>query len=288
MDRPDTSVDLAEVEDHIADLCGQREGAEDAVTRAVAHHLSAGGSRVRARLGLSAACALSLDAKSTIAVAAVSELLHNASLIHDDLQDRSAKRRGRDSVWRAYGDAVAICAGDVLISAAYAAAADLPPPVLGDGLRLIHQRIVGVVRGQALDLSACGSSLTSQEDYETMAAGKSGPLLSLPLELALLSAGHDEALPVAVGAATRFAVAYQISDDLEDVKTDLANGEVNIVGVLSRSRPQADAVRMARALARDHYHAAARTAQALPLGAGCLLAEAADQRAASLREDLVA
>ena len=76
-----------------------------------------GGGRVRAKLGLEAAEILNLDDPGRLACACGPELLHNASLVHDDLQDRDETRRGHPAVWRRFGPAAAISIGDLMISA---------------------------------------------------------------------------------------------------------------------------------------------------------------------------
>ena len=88
-------------------------------------HLASGGSRTRAKLCIEAGLALQLHAKTIIALASSIELLHNASLIHDDLQDADATRRGRQSVWKKYGKSHAVCAGDVMIAAAFGSLANV-------------------------------------------------------------------------------------------------------------------------------------------------------------------
>ena len=63
-------------------------------------HLASGGSRTRAKLCIDAGLALHLSSKTIVALASTIELLHNASLVHDDLQDADISRRGRESVWK--------------------------------------------------------------------------------------------------------------------------------------------------------------------------------------------
>jgi len=255
------------------------EGSDRAGEAAVAH-LAAGGSRVRARLALHASFALGRPHSEAVAIAAACELLHNASLVHDDLQDRDPLRRGRPAVWREYGDAAAICVGDLLLSSGYAALADCG----SQAARLIvrtHQRVGAVIRGQCADLGLKGRTDVSLATYEAVASDKSGPLLSLPIELPLLLAGADRHLPLAVGAASLFAVAYQMTDDLEDVERDALNEELNVVAVLAAAGAQSP-LQAARRLALQRFAEARAAALALPEGAGQLLAEFADQRIHSL------
>lgn len=247
---------------------------------AAALHLSAGGSRVRARLALHACAALGVADDGAIAVAAACELLHNASLVHDDLQDRDPQRRGQDTVWRRHGDATAICVGDLLLSAAYGA---LAPTGAFAALLIsrMHHRVGAVIRGQCDDLALQGNTLSSLEVYEHVARGKSGPLLILPLELALAMAGRSDAIDLAVEAGSLFAIGYQAADDLEDVERDALNEELNVVAVLAaRGEPQPHEA--ARALAIERFQQCLAAAVRLPQGSGELLAAQARRRAAQL------
>jgi len=249
-------------------------------------HLSTGGSRVRARLALHACSALGVPNEQAIAVAAACELLHNASLIHDDLQDRDAQRRGQDAVWRRHGEAAAICVGDLLLSAAYGALAPAGAAT-GQLIARMHQRVGTVIRGQCEDLALQGGTLASIETYERVAQGKSAPLLILPLELALVLAGRTDAISAAVEAGSLFAIGYQAADDLEDVERDALNGELNVVAVLAASgarRPR----EAARALAIERFQQCRVAAARLPEDSGELLAAQARRRAAMLAQATVA
>ena len=154
---------------------------DHSVARAVFHHLSAGGSRLRARLCLQISVKLSLNNQDAVTLAAICELLHNASLIHDDLIDRAPVRRGLPSVWAAFDDATAVCAGDLLLAGALALVGELGVVgSLAPVLKLVHRRTQDVIFGQAAEQSSAPASL---EGYESLAIGKSASLLSLPLEL---------------------------------------------------------------------------------------------------------
>ncbi|MDA0375359.1 MAG: polyprenyl synthetase family protein, partial [Planctomycetota bacterium] len=112
------------VEDVLTSLLGSTlsrgEGAT-ATLEAAHYHLASGGKRVRAMLGQSCAEALGVSAQDGALVGAVAELIHNASLVYDDLQDRDRVRRGADAVWVRFGPDVALCTGALLLSAAYGA-----------------------------------------------------------------------------------------------------------------------------------------------------------------------
>lgn len=264
---------LGQVERLMLELVQQGTG--DAGTAAV-HHLSAGGARVRARLALHAGRALGRPESECIAIAAACELLHNASLVHDDLQDRDEQRRGQEAVWRRYGDAVAICVGDLLLSAAYGALGAVGVSAARLSSKM-HRRIAEVIRGQCADLALCGGASTTLENYERVASAKSAPLLVLPLELALTLAGQDEAVAAATKAGSLFAVGYQIADDLEDDSQDARHQELNIVSVLAATGAAAPR-QHARELAIRRFRQAHAAAATLPSASGELLAAQAAER----------
>jgi len=248
-------------------------------TRAGDYHLATGGHRVRARLALQAGIALGLDDGDAVALACSAELLHNASLVHDDLQDRDETRRGRPTVWRAFSAATAICSGDLLLSSAYAALVGFADrTVLPALIALAHARVAVAIDGQCEDLRASCGNL---ERYEGIARRKSGALLSLPLEYALVGAGRWDVASVARDAADHFAVGYQIADDLADVSRDERRGALNVVPVL-RASYGAMAERAARTLAVRHLDDAAAGAAALPDGSGTLLGMLATRLSATL------
>ncbi len=239
------------------------------------YHLSSGGSRVRAKLALEASLALGIETNDAITLATTVELLHNASLIHDDLQDRDRVRRNMETVWVKYGDNIAICTGDFLISAAYCAVSVFSKPQLLPALiGAMHANTSAAIQGQCADLSLSRHAATDISHYTKIAAAKSGALLSLPLELALIAAGQNNSIKDAMKAAEDFAIGYQIVDDLHDLEEDKNNSttaRLNAVLVLSSSLSFEDAKLEAKKLARIHLKNAADIANALPQNCGLLL-----------------
>jgi geranylgeranyl pyrophosphate synthase len=242
------------------------------VTDAAKYHLSAGGARVRAQLGIEAAAALNLSAQASIACAAAPELLHNASLVHDDLQDGDVIRRGAATVWSKYGNDIAISTGDLLISAAYMAIANHPHPARALGM--MHHAIAVTIAGQTAN---CSDGIPTPEECANVAANKSGPLLALPICLALIAAqapGHD----IAERAGRALAIAYQTLDDIDDRAADLAIAAPNICLSLEASGYAPD---HAQALACDRASSALHTARqeacALPNNVGGSFLRLADR-----------
>ena len=244
------------------------------------NHLTGGGRRVRARLALQAGEALGLLADDSVIIAAAVELLHNASLVHDDLQDREDTRRGSPTVWAAHGDEVAICTGDLLLSAAYGVLGKISDcRKLPSLIKQTHACTVKVIRGQCAELLARGKQVTDMAVYEEIAAGKSGALLSLPLELVLIASGHHAWLGEAKHAARSFGIAYQIRDDIEDVVSDAMGEEgpraVNALLVLRDGGHGHNAEEVAREIGSYHIRSAILSAERLPNGAGAFLRELA-------------
>ena len=222
-----------EIESVLLSACSASTDAPSRCAEAVRLHLAAGGGRVRARICLDAGTELGLLDADALLAAAVCELLHNASLVQDDLIDRSAKRRGSSCIWLTHGDSIAVCSGDLMLSAAYGLLADLSVSrFIAPAIRLIHRRTSEVILGQAEE----GRPKLEQEAtlayYESLARGKSAPLLSLALELPLLLSDNETLLPVAHSAMCDFAIAYQIVDDLADLDQDTQEGSLNLVRLL--------------------------------------------------------
>jgi geranylgeranyl pyrophosphate synthase len=255
---------------------------------ASAYHLRSGGQRVRARLALFCGLALELPVNDSLCIATCAELLHNASLIHDDIHDRDGFRRDQQAVWSRYGDNLAICSGDYLLSTAYSVLCNISQPlVLSSMLALVHERISVAIDGQCADLRMRVDQADGISHYVKVAKAKSGALLSLPLELALLASGQKDAMSLAKTACENFAVSYQIFDDLQDTKID---GEVdsiktnksknlNIVFILDyvnsltkkNNRVTTDV--LARDLGLQHLALCETDASQMPRGTGALLLE---------------
>jgi geranylgeranyl pyrophosphate synthase len=263
------------VEARMAELA--RVSLPSTLVGALSHHLDSGGQRVRARLALYAARALNLADDDAVTIAVTVELLHNASLIHDDLQDRDRQRRGCATLWSAFGENVAICAGDLLLSAAYGNLCRFSDSTrLPQLLAQVHAATASAVQGQCADLSgqACDIDL-----YEKIAAAKSGALLGLPLELVLIATGHEASLAHARQAADAFAVGYQILDDIDDIDKDRGSegqpAGLNACLVLAATGHGEYAHMVARQLALARFDDAIEFARRLPDDAGALLASLA-------------
>jgi len=279
---------LKDVEDRVAASLqretGLTSGRGPSARRASLHHMASKGQRVRTRLALHAGLALGLAADDAVTIATAVELLHNASLIHDDIQDRDKLRRGRESVWAAFGEDVAICAGDLLLSSAYAALSAFSTPAkLPTLISLTHSRTALAIAGQCDDLGARRRRSIGISEYEQIVVAKSGALLGLPLELALVASDNATSCPLARHAAESFAIGYQIVDDIEDRDADARTpGSLNMIEVLREAGHCDDTLGLARSLGLKHLSNAATAALVLPERCGDLLREYALRVSAQL------
>ena len=244
-------VTLTDVE---AAMSKQVSLADGDIKQVALYHLRSGGSRVRAGLALQSASALKLDAKTSLAIASACEMLHNASLVHDDLQDADDYRRGDIAVWKKFGTNAAICLGDMMVSAAYAALCSAQSEKLPALIMHMHQRVSDVIEGQHADLE---TNCLTIRDYDDIARMKSSPLLGLPVELSLLCAGYMQHIKTAMQASDAIAIAYQVTDDISDAQCDIAAGDLNYLALI-----EGDMVSRANA-ARSHAAGYARSAIAV-------------------------
>jgi len=231
----------------------------------VQEHLSTGGKRVRARLALAATEALGGSRSRAVAWAAACELVHNATLVHDDVQDGDTMRRDQPTTWVRHGVPQAINAGDLLLMLPFLALSELP----ADGeirWQLAHalaRAAEATVRGQSLEMDLLASRKLGWEDWLRAADGKTGALLGVPVEGAALLVGLDARTASRFGQAfAQIGLLYQLQDDLLDTTdrkgrgfrgSDLAEGKVSalVVEHLSRVPSDAEALVALLSLPRD-------------------------------------
>jgi geranylgeranyl pyrophosphate synthase len=242
---------------------------------AVKYHFDSPGQQVRAKTCLDACMKLGVQYEDMLILAAAAELLHNASLIHDDIQDEDEIRRGQPAVWKKYGINIAICAGDLLLSTSYGMLSGISKTsILPQLISTINKQARLAIEGQSLDVLFKNKPQISLEQYVVIATQKSGALFSLPIELALIAAERNDCIELARKACANFAVGYQIADDLEDVVKDsphhLVSQSVNIVYVLKELSYKNVQQQSAR-LCEQYLNEAIHDALQLPNKSGSML-----------------
>lgn len=186
------------------------------------YHLDTGGGYLRARLALISGMAYGASVAHRTAAAAATELVHNASLVHDDICDGDTHRRGQPSVWQRDNAAVALCSGDLLLTAAFRVAlkSDCPDHRLSL-IQLLTDRISQTVAGQSIEVARPEAEPTiSHQAYLQATLAKTSPLILLPLEAGATGGTIDEQQhALLLRFANAVGLSYQIIDDLDDVGT---------------------------------------------------------------------
>ena len=215
------SVDLAWINAALAEACEQ--GVAPA-REAAAHLVNGSGKRIRpvaTILSAAAANGLSGDRGTRArAVALAAELIHSATLLHDDVIDDSRERRGRETSRVVWGNAVSVLAGDLLLTHAL----EIVHPLDGDNGRILGD-LLGTMRmmvdGEVLQLRGRATLDLSELTYERVVQGKTASLFAWTCRNGARAARGDERVAAALGAyGAHVGVAFQIVDDLLDLVGD--------------------------------------------------------------------
>ncbi len=181
---------------------------------------SEGGKALRPTLCLLACEAAGGDWQTALPAAAALELVHNFSLVHDDIQDHDPERRHRPAVWSVWGEAQAINAGDALLALGRLAVLKLgregvPAERVTEAARVLDECTLEIVEGQALDISFEERLDVGEDAYLEMIEKKTGALFDCALRLGGLAGADDPAISEALGRCGRWlGVAFQIRDDM--------------------------------------------------------------------------
>ncbi len=206
--------------DAVVGIMQQITAASGVIGEAAAYHLSSGGKRWRPLFMMAVGEALRCDVVASRHLAAAIELLHNASLVHDDLIDRDTIRRGKKTVWRRFGPETAINLGDYFITSAYVSLSHIRSQDR-TVVRLVScfaESTNRIIEGQSAEIEASRKLDTGLDDYRRIALGKSGVLMAMPVVGALtLSEADSSMVSDARQTMEWLGVAYQIQDDLFDL-----------------------------------------------------------------------
>jgi heptaprenyl diphosphate synthase len=209
---PGLRDDLARLEE-----CLRRStGAEDPFLDEVAKHLvSAGGKRLRPALALAVASAAGGRASEEVLLGGVAvELVHLASLYHDDVMDEALTRRNVQTVNARWGNLVAIVAGDFLLARSAEIAASLGTEIAG----LLASTLRQLCEGQVSEVSAAFDTRRAESAYLGTIAGKTASLMATSCRIGALTAGLERPAVEAVTTFGRcFGMAFQIRDDICDL-----------------------------------------------------------------------
>ena len=225
--------DVALVEEALAARWADHSMKEDeylhSLKEAQDYSLLGGGKRIRAALALEVCHLLGGDRKDALPFACAIEMIHAYSLIHDDLpcMDDDDLRRGKPTSHKMFGEAVAILAGDSLLTDAFLVASDHPNERAAlRGVRTLARAAgsVGMVGGQIMDLRGEKEQL-APDVLRLLHRRKTGALIRAAVQLGAIAAGYEtesEEWQSLTAYADRIGLAFQIVDDILDVTADPA------------------------------------------------------------------
>jgi geranylgeranyl pyrophosphate synthase len=241
--------DLARVETQLG-LVGYDAG--PVLREAIRHHLRTGGKRMRPRMAVLSGRMVggSCVSDGLVQLAAVTELVHAASLVHDDTLDEASTRRGIATVSSQWGNHIAVLVGDYLFAQAAIWTAGLGSLRL---MGLLAETIQSLVQGELAQMGAAYRIEASAENYEMRIAAKSASLFVLAAEGGAIHSGaSDEQACAFRDYAYNLGLAFQIADDVLDYTgsteelgkpagSDLANGVVTLPALYYLQALPADA-----------------------------------------------
>lgn len=197
--------------------------ADSALADMCRYQFETGGKRLRALLPFLTADCLGEDPGKVVAVGAACEMLHNATLVHDDVQDGDESRRGRETVWRRFGVARAIDLGNAMFYLTLLLAQRTPAPVeLRETLaRRILVETLQVIDGQEQEFALRANPRPTLAQYFTMVEAKTSRLFVLATAGSAEVLGRDARLRGGLGEGARqLGILFQIQDDLLDLYGD--------------------------------------------------------------------
>ncbi|MGA7569236.1 MAG: polyprenyl synthetase family protein [Candidatus Aquilonibacter sp.] len=173
--------------------------------------------------------------------AAAVELLHNYSLVHDDIEDRDEFRHGRRTLWSVYGIAQAVNTGDAMCALSFLtlmrAKALLGPTRALDVIERLHHAHRTMCDGQSLDLQFESEGHVELPDYDLMIACKTGALFEAACSLGACCAGVDESRVAGYAAVGRaYGMAFQVRDDLLGIWASADRTGKSVAGDLMRRK----------------------------------------------------
>ena len=201
------------------------------------------GKRIRPLLTMISCQAAGGDWIKAVPAAAAIEILHNFSLVHDDIEDASSTRRGRKTVWKIWGEAQAINSGDAMFALAHLVMTwltnhDVPAETIVRAIRRFDETCFLLTQGQYYDMDFETRADVRVEEYIKMIAGKTAVLIALCAELGPVIAGQDESIIEHYAEfGLNLGMAFQVIDDIlgigEEIESFLDGEFQDVIDVFS-------------------------------------------------------
>jgi len=197
-----------------------------------------GGKRIRPLLVLMAADMFFCPTQKAYGAAKAVEVLHNFTLLHDDIMDASPLRRGKLTVYNKYDTNTAILSGDTMFALAYTYLFEYKDEVLAQLTRTLTLGSIGVCQGQAMDMCFETRNDVTLAEYIEMIRKKTGVLIATALAMGAIVAGaSQEEVSSLYAFGENIGIAFQIQDDLLDCWSDLeAFGKVTGKDIADRKK----------------------------------------------------
>lgn len=219
---PQLQAHLEEIERYLPTRLPEKDGLRDVVVEAMAYACSAGGKRIRPVLTMEFCRLCGGQASPALDFAAAVEMIHSYSLIHDDLpcMDDSPMRRGKPSVHKAFGEDMALLAGDALLNRAFETMlhtnASPERAMTAAAILADNAGIAGMVGGQVIDLQSEGKSI-SLDTLEQLQDGKTAALMIASCKMgAVIGGGTAAQIEAAAVFGREIGLSFQIVDDILD------------------------------------------------------------------------
>ncbi len=196
------------------------KGSPEQLYDASLHLIRAGGKRLRPFIVVTVAQMLGEPAEKALPFAAAVELVHNFTLIHDDIMDRDEMRRGVPTVHKLWGEAMAITAGDLLFAKAFEVLTDaldhgVPAERVTRAVETLARATVVIAEGQAMDMMFEDRDDVTLDEYLEMVYRKTGALFEASAVLGGLTAtGEEPVLNSLAEYGRNLGIAFQIRDDI--------------------------------------------------------------------------
>lgn len=204
---------------------------------------SRGGKRLRPALCMISCEAVGGRGKDALKVAAAIEMVHNFTLIHDDIADRSELRRGKPCLHRTYGTGLAVNSGDGLFAVAYEALSDamarMDEKTAKRVFKVFSSRVTQICEGQAMDIAWVQDKRWDlmEKDYFEMLRRKTGALMSASCEIGgLIGGGSNKQVNALRDFGMDIGVGFQIHDDVLNLKGDVKKYGKEIGGDINEGK----------------------------------------------------
>lgn len=227
----------------LAQLGGPNPGPEDTLAMAARHLCLGGGKRARPMLMKIFGDTLGVPEDKLVQAAVSAELIHGASLLHDDVVDTGMFRRGKPTVNARWGNVVAVLSGDVLLSSALLQLAHFDSRVTERALATVAE----MSRSAFAEVQARSNLELTLPELKAIGEGKTGSLFGFCGVAAAMVAGNDEAARRFDAFGRRIGVAFQMADDIRDITgtdegkpqyADLSSRTMNLPIILAVSRDE--------------------------------------------------